>query len=40
MKTLYKPGISKVSLGHFKNKVIMTIVDFVKEIILRVKYIL
>ncbi|WP_136468755.1 hypothetical protein [Flagellimonas onchidii] len=33
MKGLEKVGISKISLGHFKNKVIKTVVDIVKGII-------
>ncbi len=34
MKALYKAGVSKISLGHFKNKVVKTIVDVIKGIIL------
>lgn len=34
MKALEKAGISKISLGHFKNKVVNTLVDIVKGLIL------
>ena len=34
MKGLEKAGISKISLGRFKNKVVKTIVDVVKGLIL------
>ncbi len=34
MKGLEKVGISKISLGHFKNKVIKTVVDIIKSLIL------
>jgi len=34
MKGLEKAGISKISLGHFKNKVVKTLVDIVKGLIL------
>lgn len=34
MKALYKAGVSKISLGHFKNKVIKTIIDVVKTVVL------
>ncbi|TYP99487.1 hypothetical protein C7447_10187 [Tenacibaculum adriaticum] len=30
MKALHKVGVSKISLGHFKNKVIKTIFDVIK----------
>lgn len=33
MKTLQAAGISKISLGHFKNKVVKTIVDTIKTLI-------
>lgn len=33
MKTLQAAGISKISLGHFKNKVVKTIVDTIKALI-------
>ncbi|WP_375587729.1 hypothetical protein [Flagellimonas aurea] len=34
MKALEKAGISKISLGHFKNKVVNTLVDIVKGLVL------
>jgi hypothetical protein len=34
MKALNKAGVSKISLGHFKNKVVKTVVDVVVGIIL------
>ncbi|WP_452603173.1 hypothetical protein [Pontimicrobium sp. MEBiC06410] len=34
MKALHKAGVSKISLGHFKNKIIKTIVDTVKTIVI------
>ena len=34
LKGLQQVGISKISLGHFKNKVIKTIVDVVKGLLL------
>ncbi|MDY0781622.1 hypothetical protein [Tenacibaculum sp. IB213877] len=33
MKALYKVGVSKISLGHFKNKVINTIFDVIKGVV-------
>ncbi|RLJ96876.1 hypothetical protein [Tenacibaculum discolor] len=33
MKTLQAVGISKISLGHFKNKVVKTIVDTIKVLV-------
>ena len=33
LKGLQQVGISKISLGHFKNKVVKTIVDVVKGLI-------
>lgn len=33
MKTLQAAGISKISLGHFKNKVLNTIVSTIKTLI-------
>ena len=33
MKTLQAAGISKISLGHFKNKVVKTIVDTIKVLV-------
>ncbi len=33
LKSLEQVGISKISLGHFKNKIIKTVVDVVKGII-------
>ncbi len=34
MNALHSAGVSKISLGHFKNKVIKTVVDVVKIIVL------
>ncbi len=34
MKALNKAGVSKISLGHFKNKVVKTVLDVVVGIIL------
>ncbi|MCF6278958.1 MAG: hypothetical protein L3J14_01270 [Flavobacteriaceae bacterium] len=34
MKALHKAGVSKISLGHFKNKVVNTILNVVTEFIL------
>ncbi|MCB0742977.1 MAG: hypothetical protein KDC67_03670 [Ignavibacteriae bacterium] len=34
MQALHSAGVNKISLGHFKNKVIKTIVDVVKTVIL------
>lgn len=34
MKTLHKAGVSKISLGHFKNKIVNTILIAIKRIIL------
>ncbi len=34
MKALHKAGVSKISLGHFKNKIIKTILNVVKSVIL------
>lgn len=34
MQALHSAGVHKISLGHFKNKVIKTIVDIVKTILL------
>jgi len=33
MKALHNAGVSKISLGHFKNKILKTIVDMVKAIV-------
>jgi len=33
MKALNKAGVSKISLGHFKNKVVKTIIDVIKGFI-------
>jgi len=33
MKTLQAAGISKISLGHFKNKVVKTIIDTIKVLV-------
>ena len=33
MKTLQAAGISKISLGHFKNKVLKTIIDTIKVLV-------
>ncbi|MDE1207914.1 hypothetical protein [Tenacibaculum larymnensis] len=33
MKALQTAGISKISLGHFKNKVVKTIVDTIKVLV-------
>ena len=34
MNALYKTGISKIKLGHFKNKVIKTVVNTIFKLIL------
>lgn len=34
MQALHSAGIHKISLGHFKNKVIKTIIDVVKTVVL------
>lgn len=34
MQTLHNAGVHKISLGHFKNKVIQTIINVVKTVIL------
>lgn len=34
LKGLQQVGISKISLGHFKNKVIKTVVDLIKGLVL------
>lgn len=34
MQALHSAGVNKISLGHFKNKVIKTIVDVVKAVVL------
>ncbi|WP_158837809.1 hypothetical protein [Polaribacter sp. L3A8] len=34
MQTLHSSGVNKISLGHFKNKVIKTIIGVVKTVIL------
>ncbi len=33
MKGLERAGISKISLGHFKNKIVRTIVDVIKGLV-------
>jgi hypothetical protein len=35
LKGLEKVGISRISLGHFKNKVVKTIVDIIKGIVFK-----
>ena len=34
MQALHSAGVNKISLGHFKNKVIKTIIDVVKIVVL------
>ena len=34
MQALHSAGVHKISLGHFKNKVIKTIIDVVKTVVL------
>ena len=34
MQALHSAGVNKISLGHFKNKVIKTIIDVVKTVVL------
>ncbi len=34
MKALHRAGVSKISLGHFKNKIIRVIIDVVKNIVI------
>ena len=34
MQALHSAGVNKISLGHFKNKVIKTIIDVVKVVVL------
>lgn len=34
MKALHKAGVSKISLGHFKNKIIQVIVNVVKSLVI------
>ncbi|NQX84768.1 MAG: hypothetical protein HRT67_02400 [Flavobacteriaceae bacterium] len=34
MQALHSAGVNKISLGHFKNKVIKVIIDVVKTIVL------
>jgi len=34
MQALYSAGVNKISLGHFKNKVVKTIVSVVKTLVL------
>ena len=34
MQALHNAGVNKISLGHFKNKVIKTIIDVVKTVVL------
>ena len=33
MQALHSAGVNKISLGHFKNKVVKTIVDIVKTLV-------
>ncbi|MDH7911363.1 hypothetical protein [Winogradskyella sp. SYSU M77433] len=34
MQALHSAGVHKISLGHFKNKVVNTIIDVVKAVVL------